>query len=119
MMEPSVLSEHLRKLAGLIDRSEAPNLKIIRAELREIVSNIEGGSPEPRQAAKLKKFMNKDFESAVDGLDNLIKELSKITKTLNPQEEESKAVIESSLNQLHTLKSTLTGSIESLEPLDI
>lgn len=113
VMEPSVLSEHLRKLAGLIDRSEVPSAKAVRAELSGVVAALEG-----RQAAKLKKFMDKDFEMALDGIDSLIKKLSKTSQTLNPQDE-GKAEIESSLTELHKLRSGIQKSITTVEDVNI
>lgn len=112
-MEPSVLSDRLKKLAGLIDRSEAPNAKAVHAEIAGIVAALEG-----RQAAKLQKFMDKDFELAVDGLDNLIKKLSKTSQTLNPQDE-GKAEIETSLTELHKLRSGVMKNIDSLGDVNI
>ncbi len=112
-MEPSALSEHLRKLAGLIDRSEAPSMLSVRAEIASVVSTLEG-----RQAAKLEKFMDKDFEMAIDGLDNLIKKLSKTSQTLNPQDE-GKAEIEASLTQLHQLRSGIQKSIAEVGAVNI
>jgi hypothetical protein len=113
VMEPAVLSEHLKKLAGLIDRSEAPSGKAVRAELTALVASLEG-----RQAAKLKKFMDKDFELALDGIDNLIKQLSKTSQTLNPQDE-GKADIESSLTELHKLRSGIQKTVEGLGSVNV
>ena len=113
MMEPSELSEHLRKLAGLIDRSESPSAKSVAAELKHIVAGLEW-----RQAAKLEKFMDKDFEGAVEGLDNLIKKLTKTSRTLNPQDE-GKAEIEESLTALHQLRSSVKKTVEGLESVNV
>lgn len=113
MMEPSVLSEHLKKLAGLIDRSEAPSAKAVRAELEHVVASLEG-----RQAAKLNKFMDKDFEGAVEGLDNLIKKLTKTSQTLNPQDD-GKAEIEESLTVLHQLRSSVKSTVEGLGSVNV
>lgn len=112
-MEPSVLSAHLKQLAGLIDRSEKPSAATIRAEVASLVSRLEG-----RQAAKLEKFMDKDFEFALDGIDNLIKKLSKTSQTLNPQDE-GKSEIETSLTQLHQLRSGLQKSIAEVGVVNI
>lgn len=119
MMEPSVLSEHLKQLADLIDRSEAPNSKVVRAEIASMISSLDGGvDGEARQAAKLEKFLDKDFEAAVEGLDNLIKKLSKTSQTLNPQDE-GKAEIEATLTDLHQLRSGVKKTIESIESVNI
>lgn len=112
-MEPTVLSEHLKKLASLIDRSEAPSGKSVRAEISGLVSLLEG-----RQAAKLEKFMDKDFEMAIDGLDNLIKKLSKTSQTLNPQDE-GKAEIEASLTELHKLRAGVKKNLSEVGAVNI
>lgn len=112
-MEPSVLSSHLRQLAALIDRSENPPLRAVRAEIASVVSKLEG-----RQAGKLQKFMDKDFELAIKGLDNLIKKLSRTSQTLNPQDE-GKAEIESSLTELHKIRLSILRNIEGLSQVNV
>lgn len=97
----------------MIERSDAPRLSAVRAELSSIVATLEG-----RQAGKLQKFMDKDFEAALSGLDNLIQKLSKTSRTLNPQDE-AKGEIESSLTDLHKLRSSLSRTVSDLESVNV
>ncbi len=118
-MNPSQLALRLRKIAGMVDRSEAPSVAAVAAELASVAAELEDTPPGREvQAAKLKKFMGDDFAEALGGLDGLINSMDKVSRTLNPQDE-AKATIEDGLTAIHKLRNALAKAIQELEPVNV
>ena len=115
-MTPQELSIYLKSVASYIEEAKTPSRKAILSGLNRASRSLEAGKV--TKAGRVTKFVDKDFSTAMHGLEALIERLGKAAKTLNPQNE-SKATLEHSVAELQGLKAGLSEAFQSLAQVDI
>jgi hypothetical protein len=109
-MGPQQLTKYLQSVAAYIEETPSPSRRAIVAGLKRAMHEL--------QAGKVTKFVDKDYATAMHGLEALIDRLTKAAKTLNPQNE-AKAKLERSVSELQSLKAGLSEEFRELAAVDI
>lgn len=78
-MTPAEVSQNLNKIANYIDASGTPERAKVLGGLKRILSGL-------KVAADVKKFTQKEFDGAIQGIDALIARMQKVVKTMNEQD---------------------------------
>lgn len=110
-MRPEELSAKLVTVAEFLEGSDRPSRAMVAAAIRTVLAEV-------RTAARVTKFVDKDFEAAVGALDAVTERLAKAAKTLNPQDE-ARAALEQSVEGFQGLKTALIAQFKDLSSVDI
>jgi hypothetical protein len=110
-MRPEELSAKLVTVAEFLEGSARPSRAMTAAAVRTVLADV-------RQAARVTKFVDKDFEAAVRALEAVTERLAKAAKTLNPQDE-ARASLEQSVEGFRDLRSALLSQFKDLSSVDI
>ena len=109
-MTPQELSIYLKSVASYIEEAKTPSRKAILSGLNRASRSLEAG--------KVTKFVDRDYSTAMHGLEALIERLGKAAKTLNPQNE-AKATLEHTVAELQGLKAGLSEAFQGLAQVDL
>jgi uncharacterized phage infection (PIP) family protein YhgE len=109
-VSPKEFSETLKRLANSILEN--------RPSSEELSQRLEVISSESRKAARVDKFTHKEFQKAIEGLQQLIERLTKTAESLNPQDD-ARLQIEQEVTTLMNLKGDVSRSLKELSRVDI
>lgn len=110
-MDPDRTSERLARIArdsiaGKLEFSDS------MWEIHTVLASLD------KTSAQVSKFINREYVTAINGMDRLIEKLQKASRTLNPQDE-SREVIESSLEELREARGVLMNEYKGLGRVSI
>lgn len=128
-MSPNTLSQKLIKIANYINKSEAPKRETVVSGIKSVLYELQFASDMTqvtknpvflremsslnRQAADVKKFTKKEFDLAQEGLNNLIKRMEKILRSVNEQNP-AHAELEQKVNSFKKSRDMLVKEFNSM-----
>lgn len=112
-MTPQELSAELVRIADAIGSSKRPSRAAVVARLSACAEAVR-----PRKAAQVSRFLSKEFADAMSSVDRLIERLGKVARTLN-QQDEARSQIETSVQSLMGLKTSLSAELRALSRVQV
>ena len=110
-MNPKELSRDLLAIAEYMDGIDRPSYAMTVASIRIIDAKL-------KVAAKVSEVVKTEFDSTIQQVGSLIDRLTKIAKTLNPQDE-SRSELESSIAGFKSAKSDIMSIYGSLSGIEL
>lgn len=110
-MTPQQVSIALRQIADSIEVSGKPSRAAVASSIQKVLESV-------HTAGKLTKFVERENHAAVHGIQQLMERLSKVAKTLNPQDP-AKADVDSAIERLKSVEVSVGQILSALEDIDI
>ncbi len=113
-MGPLECAENLKAIANYIERTPDPHISFVKNNLHGVLNAMSG----KREAASVKKVVGNEIEMAISGLRSLVEKVTKVSKTLNKQDEAYVQVMRIKKNLESTLESLILQT-EDLKKLSV
>ncbi len=104
-MKPSELSSFLRRLAANLESAPAPTKKMVVHGVEYALRSVQAAS-----------VVDRDYSTIVHSMDSLIKHL---VQAIGDSDDESRAVLERSVDKFKKLKTSLTREFKNLAKVDL
>lgn len=110
-MTPQQVSIALRQIADSIEVTGKPSRSAVASSLKKVLESV-------HTAGKLTKFVERENNTVVQGIAHLMERLSKVSKTLNPQDP-AKAEVDSAVERLKSVQVSVGQIVSALDDIDV